>query len=426
MPNDPFEDRLRDRLAGHPTPVNTDQIWAAVEPRLPAPARRVLWPWFAALGVLLLAGALALTANYGDPAAEEAPARTTPVVSTQPVFGQPVAGAAQLATAAPDAAPAPAPPVRRAGAGPRLTGASPAPPAELPPVRTDAPRPAATRTLVAVRSVTPAALRPVVSTAPASAPYAAGVRRRVREVRRGVLLERRRTRRLQQRKRAHWSVTPAVAASLISTPQPALQPADTPLEAVTAETLVGYHRPGGLSLRTGVSLTRINTRADATTEIEETVTQRGVINRVLQPDGTFTDEFGDVEVPTTRTIVGRYYNTLTSVDLPVLVGYRFGTRRWAATAEFGPSLNLAAGGQATLPTDGGTFRSVAPGFFRSRLRGSGFRLGLGTDFRLGAGGRLTLALQARTFGSGFEDPAVAGYSRRLRLAGVNLGYRVRL
>jgi len=205
--------------------------------------------------------------------------------------------------------------------------------------------------------------------------------------------ERRRLRRLNNP--IYWTAEPVLAASL---PMRSGSTGETALEAITVQGLVGYHRAKGLSVRAGFAFSTVNSKV--TGERTETST---------------------VAQTVTKT---RYYNSVTSLDIPVLVGYKFKSGKFDILAEAGPALNLSSGGNAHLQM-GESFRQVSGGHFLGRRAGFGFLANLTAEYPLNEQASLTGGLRIQSFGGGFEDPEVAGYQTNISLVGVQLGYRFR-
>ncbi|SEQ70462.1 hypothetical protein [Neolewinella agarilytica] len=247
-----------------------------------------------------------------------------------------------------------------------------------------------------------------------------------RDARRLARAERRRLRKL--RPQPYWTAEPMLAISLPlrsggGSGDSGSNQDEKSLEGLTFQALAGHHRPNGLSLRSGISYSRINSKISSESTEQTTVSQTGVVTIIENPDGSRTEQIGTVQVPQTITTKARYYNSVTSLDIPLLLGYRFKGSKYSMMLEAGPTLNLSSGGSAHLRTADG-YRSVGGNHFFSRRMGVGLLLQFSGEYQLSEKNALTAGLRIQGLGS-FEDPAVAGYQTSYSLIGVSLGYRVR-
>ena len=198
------------------------------------------------------------------------------------------------------------------------------------------------------------------------------------------------------------------------------------LEAVTVQGLIGYHRPNGLSLRTGLTLNRINSKVESVSVIPGTETVETTVYVINNPNGTRREQTGPVEVPTETRKSERYYNSVSSIDVPLLLGYRFSGNKWGFGVEAGPTFNLGSSGKAHLYDGVSAYRSVGGDHFRSRLVGRGFLATIGGGYRLSEKTTLTADLRIQGFGRGGFESLSTGYATKYTLIGLQLGYRVRL
>ena len=164
------------------------------------------------------------------------------------------------------------------------------------------------------------------------------------------------------------------------------------LEALAVQALVGYHRGKGLSLRTGFALSVMNSK------IQE-----------------------EISLPSGRA-EARYYNQLSSIDLPLLLGYRLPGNKFNALLEAGPVFNLSSGGDAHIRMGQG-FSPVGSGYYLPRRKGFGFILQASGEYRLNEKGSLTAGLRIQSFGGTFSNPE-AGRTTATTIS-LQVGYRIR-
>ena len=215
-------------------------------------------------------------------------------------------------------------------------------------------------------------------------------RRAARLARRAARREARRLRRLN-RPPAYWTAEPAVAVGL--TMKSGGAGGEKALEALAVQALVGYHRGKGLSLRSGFALSVMNSK------IQE-----------------------EISLPSGRA-EARFYNQLTSIDIPLLVGYRLPNNKFNALVEAGPVFNLSSGGDAHIRM-GQTFSPVGGGYFLPRRKGFGFILQASGEYRLSETGALTAGLRIQSFGGAFTNPEVGGRTTASTIS-LQVGYRIR-
>jgi hypothetical protein len=244
-----------------------------------------------------------------------------------------------------------------------------------------------------------------------------------RAARRAARLARREARRLRRLQNPpYWTAEPAVIVGLAARSGGPSE--EKSLEAITVQALVGYHRAKGLSLRGGIAASVINSKVSSRTTTTETVSQTAVVRVIRNPDGTETEEMGTVQVPQTVIREERYYNRLSSIDVPLLLGYRLQGSRYALLIEAGPSLNLSSGGSAHL-RNGEGFQAVGGGHFLGRRTGIGFLAILTGEYKLKENTALIGGLRIQSFGRAFENPEVTINATRVSTLSLQVGYRVR-
>lgn len=513
-----MEEILRQRLRQHPTPLDTDALWAEVEERLPQKQRRILPPWVWILtGSLVLLGGLFLLLNQPK---EEEPQTvvTAPKVITDiapPTSSAPASAPATTqemvnptgATSVSPAGPPSAVQKVRIIAGAGLPAARAVkPPAStvqslVPELPTGAAK--AVRFLPLIRNVTNVVSRSERSTPsfpeivvpaapqtesgvvkpempppplPPEAGYAkaagkkaehpaatlsgqaerdptTGKETQAREDIRRAASETPRWERetsvdrgehekkpekIRKKQPAYWTVEPGFAisrplrsVSVVGENPDENQAAinrqhETPLEGITLRALVGYHRAGGLSIRTGFALSRINSKVASTFTTVGTESVEAVVAIIESPNGSRREQTGTVEVTTETTLAEKHYNHVRSIDVPLLLGYRFGGTKWGLTVEAGPTFNISSGGRAHLYDGAGVHRLVDnEQHFRSKLTELGFLANFGGAYRVSKKTMLTANLRLQGFGrGGFEAPST-GYATKYSLIGIQLGYRIR-
>jgi len=346
MPNRPVEDILRKRLRQHPTPVDTDALWAKVEPRLPR-KRPTVPPWIWVLaGAALLCGLYLFLPQLPEERIESAvPPRSAVVDVAPPTSPAPAPAPAETsaltATEKPPPGPAtntstPAPKVRNVTPGRSATAATARPlagadlsvqPSRLPTV--DHPEIAAgaaagkakatARTPLAIPLLTPTPLIPVHQYFTFSPPEAV--------VPASPQAQNNKPKQIRVKKPAFWTVEPGIALSLPDRSVAAVdgRPNDGQaginnryekgLEGVTVQALVGYHRPNGLSLRTGIAYSRINSRVESEHTTTGTESVQAIVAIIESPNGSRSEQTGTVRVANETTTTQRYYNSVRSIDV---------------------------------------------------------------------------------------------------------------
>ncbi len=456
MPNRPVENILRERLGQHPTPLDTDALWNAVEPRLPEKKPVfALWKWLA-LGLVLLGSIYFFlpesvegeTSAVASPApvVVEAPSKTSFAPAAAPPYTspQPASTAATPSTATPQektVAPI-STTAERSSLKPREAGAErainqvtkpttsatpvvvalPVQEAALPIFRQ--PAPAAIPKLPLPKSYEPLRSRYAAIAAPLPKVTASAPVNNVSET-------------IRHRQPAYWTLEPGIALSNSSRSVNAV--GNTPnegqahinnqyesaLEAISIQGLIGYHHPSGLSLRTGVTHNRINSKVASQFTTVGTESVETIVAIIESPNGSRSQQTGIVEVATETTIAEQYYNSVSSLDVPLLLGYRFGGTKWGLTVEAGPSFNLSNGGRVHLYDGEGNYRLADDAHFRTRRTEPGFLANFGGAYNLSKTAQLTANLRVQGSGNGgVENPSV-GYATRYTLMGVQVGYRLR-
>lgn len=202
---------------------------------------------------------------------------------------------------------------------------------------------------------------------------------------------------------------------------------EEPLNAVSAQFLVGFETGNGFSLRSGLGYQRINSLAEYTVDTVITTVSTGISEIIINGPGDTTFITGLVERRTHTSGTSRYYNNLTTVDLPILLGKTFRAGKWRFGVEAGPVLNLRTSGSARYQLPDGTFSTRADndGLFRSRLTGLGWQGSLYTSFALRP--KLDVSLGLRGFRQqrgGFEVDGAATKTT-YNTYGVQLGIKQR-
>lgn len=226
---------------------------------------------------------------------------------------------------------------------------------------------------------------------------------------------------------AYWTLEPSIALSLpgASGGGGDGSGSEKALEGISLQALVGYHRAGGLSIRMGLTRSQINSKVEAETTRQGTQPVEAVIAIIENPNGSRSEQRGIVQVATTETITTKYYNSVSSTDIPLLIGYRFAGNKWGLMVEAGPTFNLNSGGEAHR-FDGAGFTAVEDSYFRQKLEGQGFLVNFGGEYGLTKTTSLTANLRFQSFGNGgFENPDATSVSTNYSLLGIQLGYRIR-
>jgi len=232
---------------------------------------------------------------------------------------------------------------------------------------------------------------------------------------------------IRSKKSAYWTVEPGVALSLARNSRSGVEGpgSEDALEGISLQGLVGYHSASGLSVRTGLAMSRISSVLEAEVDRPGTRTEEVVTTLIENTNGVINEQTDLVEVAFIETTTSKFYNSVSSVDIPVLIGYRFSGNKWGLLVEAGPTFNISSGGEAHR-YNGTRFAAVDGNYFRKRLKGQGYLINLGGTYRLMGNTSIALNLRYQSFGNdGFEEPELSDSSTNYRLLGVQVGYRVR-
>lgn len=143
-----------------------------------------------------------------------------------------------------------------------------------------------------------------------------------------------------------------------------------PLEAISTDLLLGYQTPNNWTLRSGVGYTRINTVAEVNSvSVNDSLRGEGVVRVEIRAPGDTTFVMGTVNLTQTTTRTQRYYNNLTLLDIPLLIGRRFSFGKLDLNLEAGPVFNLTARASARLPISATTFseRTESENLYRTSI-----------------------------------------------------------
>ncbi|WP_020571347.1 hypothetical protein [Neolewinella persica] len=462
MQNKELEQGLRDRIYDYEMPVDTDQLWLDVQADLqPEKKRRSLTWWW--LPGLLLVGSLGWLA-FG--LLEKDTARTQDannvdgqLADTQPAKAASVedvaTGEASMATAPvnidesnflknyiENSANLPISPKKAATTPPSIASATPSPVPAAPPNEAakilplsrqgeEMPRSSSTKEVAGGKrqnqaapriTALPVALLPERSYGPESPPFS-----ELKDPACPVFTKRR---------KAQWSIG---AAGINSKPHREITAlnvdqsgqsirnlrVETPLNAVTGQILAGYETGSGFSLRSGVGYTRINSVAEVTLDTTVTTIGTGITEVIINGPGDTTFITGVVERRITTTGTSRYYNRLSTIDVPILLGKTFRAGKWRFGVEAGPVLNILTSGSARYQLADGSFSTRADNenLFRNRLSGLGWQGSLSANFQLLPKLDVGLGFNAYRQPKGGFEVAGSPTSTRYTLYGVRLGIK---
>jgi len=197
------------------------------------------------------------------------------------------------------------------------------------------------------------------------------------------------------------------------------------LEAVTADLLVGYQTTKGWTMRSGLSYQRVNSVVEARLESTVELRREGIAEIIINPGGDTSFVTGLINESVRTRSYNRYYNQLTTIDFPLLLGKTFSKGRWRIGLEAGPVFNLVTSGSARYQLADGSFSTRAENdlLFRKRLSGISWRTNVSAGLLIMPGLEANIGLSALRRGrSGFE---VEGSSTRTvyDLVGVRVGVR---
>lgn len=239
-----------------------------------------------------------------------------------------------------------------------------------------------------------------------------------------------------KRRKAQWSIG---AAGIYSEPVREITPintdqvgqrnrnlkVETPLNAITGQLLVGYETGSGFSLRSGLGYTRINSVAEVTIDTTITTVGTGISEIIINGPGDTTFITGIVERRVTTTGTSRYYNRLSTIDVPILLGKTFRAGKWRFSVEAGPVFNIITSGSARYQLADGSFSTRADneGLFRNRLSGLGWQGSLSANFQVLPKLDIGLGVNAFQQPKGGFEIADSPTSTRYTLYGVRLGIK---
>lgn len=198
---------------------------------------------------------------------------------------------------------------------------------------------------------------------------------------------------------------------------------ERPLEALTLEVLLGYRSANNFTLRTGIGLTRINSVATFSLDSLQEGRVDGVSEIIINAAGDTTLIFGEVDGFTRTRAYYEYYNRLTTIDLPILLGKTFTRDRWSLGLEAGPVFNLRSRGSARYQLADLSFseRDAAAFAFRPRLIGLGWQGNARLAYRLLPQLEVNLGLRAHRLPRTGVEEEVVGIRTNYTLYGGYLG-----
>lgn len=461
MQNKDLEQGLRDRIYDHEMPVDTDQLWLDVQANLhPEKKRRaVIWWWLPGLLLIGSLGWFAFSTIASNTAltqdASELEVQATDAPNTATTSIDQGTAAAEESLVAPleesadvEAAESPKEVSDIIRSLPKPTRASAMPAAPAPSAPATAPRnleaaPSAitpevnttiastTNNLAGTKRLTmatprieslPVALLPSRSYDPETPPFS-----ELKDPACPVFTKRR---------KAQWNIG---AAGIFSKPQREITALDTdqagqrtrnlkvetPLTAVTGQILAGYETGSGFSLRSGLGFTRINSVAEVIVDTTITTVGTGITEVIINGPGDTTFITGVVERRIHTTGISRYYNRLSTLDVPILLGKTFRAGKWRFGLEAGPVLNILTSGSARYQLADGTFSTRADNenLFRNRLSGIGWQGSLSANFQVLPKLDVGLGFNAYRQPKGGFEVAGSPTSTRYTLYGVRLGIK---
>ncbi|GJM31730.1 MAG: hypothetical protein DHS20C18_07310 [Saprospiraceae bacterium] len=197
------------------------------------------------------------------------------------------------------------------------------------------------------------------------------------------------------------------------------------LEAVHLGFNTQIELPIGIYFRTGLSYTRINEKFEkAFTTVEQDTLEDGIQEIYIDINGDSTNIRGPVPFTRTTSVHKRTYNSLTLLDVPLIVGYRVGADRWSFLAEGGAYANLQLQAEGNIAADDDALINLSenePEVFRANL-GLSYHLGLGVEYNISP--KLSLGAKAnfRFFPQSFTVDNYA-LEQKYTLIGVTLGLK---
>lgn len=202
----------------------------------------------------------------------------------------------------------------------------------------------------------------------------------------------------------------------------------TSLESFKSQLLLGLHINNRFFLRTGLAYRRINFRTDySSSVIEELTDPEGILSIRVDVDGDSTFTYGPTNITRTESSRFRYYNSLTTLDIPLLLGYSFGKGKLQFSLEAGPVFNIGSFSKAKLLGEDLNFFTASndTGWYKKRLSGVGFTASGTLNYPISRRSAVTLGVNyERTPVSGFEA-SNAGYQSHYNIIGVSAGVKMR-
>lgn len=468
MQNKDLEQGLRDRIYDHEIPVDTDQLWLDVQANLhPEKKRRaVIWWWLPGLLLIGSLGWFAFSAFVGDEArtqdantvevqAADATdyAATTEKQATTADEASPVVPLSEGTNADASTGPKEVSDILRSLPKSTQGSAMPIAPASLAPVlrqgqqgpvepenKEEAPSIATPSTNTTIASTTnnvagvkrltlaapriaslPVDLLPKRFYDPATPPFS-----ELKDPACPVFTKRR---------KAQWSLG---VAGIVSKPVREITAntedigqrnrnlkVERPLSAVTGQILAGYETGSGFSLRSGLGYTRINSVAEVIVDTTITTIGTGITEVIINGPGDTTFITGVVERRIHTTGTSRYYNRLSTIDVPILLGKTFRAGKWRFGVEAGPVLNIMTNGSARYQMADGSFSTRADNenLFRKRLSGIGWQGSLSANFQVLPKLDVGLGFNAYRQPKGGFEVAGSPTSTNYTLYGVRLGIK---
>jgi len=197
------------------------------------------------------------------------------------------------------------------------------------------------------------------------------------------------------------------------------------LEAITADFLVGYQTASKWTLRGGLSYQRVNSVVEVRYDSTVVESREGIAEIIIDPGGDTTFINGMVSASIRTNGYNRYYNQLTTVDFPLLLGKTFAKGKWRIGLEAGPVFNLLTSGSARYQLTDGTFSTRAENdeLFRSRLGGISWRANVSAGLLLMPGLEVNIGLSALRRGRGGFEVEGSATQTSYDLVGVRVGIR---
>ena len=441
-----FEKQAAARLRNHPSPVDTDRLWAGIEAELRPKKRRplLIW-WFAASGAgAVLAGLFFMFSGKTAPAKPAAPALPQPVAATS---GTPAPLAAQAPTPGQQTQPKTQPQAtapQPANASPKTantlifsTKARPTP--SLPPSESTAPQPVFSEKTAAAQPKFWAdfAQLPMPGGAPVASEntpsiqpgHVAPPEGKCYSFNGGGL-----------RLRPYLSVYGGghLPMRKLEAKDPEFEAAaaqrgqtETVLEAVSAGGALGLHLTRNIFVEAGAEWQRVTERFDWSRTTRDTLGKFVTVGFLINAPGDTTFYTDSVDIVRTTTLRKQTFNRYTFVNVPLAVGYAWQPKaRLGLFARAGISLNVAFRQRGELLDNQGEpqrfdSQAAAPGHpFRPKIGLAPFAA---AGLRYGLGPRLDLFGEAR-YQQHLTDVTTYAHPIRQRysLLGLQVGAKWRL